>query len=161
MRTAVVCAALLMTVSTVLVFANGVMPGVSNPARAHSLYQIHCQGCHLPGGEGFPARDVPRLTGHLGYFTLLEEGRKYLVQVPGASGSPIDDEDLAEITNWMIYTFNPEAVTAHFQPYTADEVAKWRHAWQGNIVKRRQALIEALKARDDYPGEDEHNLYSE
>ena len=159
MKTAAICAALLLTGSAALVFADAVMPGVTSPARAHSLYQIHCQGCHLPGGEGFPAHDVPRLTGHLGYFTLLEDGRKYLVQVPGASGSPIDDEDLAEITNWMIYTFNPEAVTENFQPYTTEEVAKLRHAWQGDVNKRRHELIEALKSRDDYPTESDTEIH--
>lgn len=153
MRSATLYAALLLIGSAAVVSADTAMRGVSSPERAKSLYQLHCQGCHLPAGEGFPANDIPRLTDHIGYFTWLEDGRQYLVQVPGAAGSPVDDEDLAEITNWMIYTFNPDAVSDDFSPYSGEEIATLRHGWQGDVVKRRNELIEALKQLDDYPGE--------
>ncbi|UJF24223.1 cytochrome c [Suttonella sp. R2A3] len=134
------------------VFATtGTMPGVSDPARMESLYQLHCQGCHLPGGEGFPEHDVPRMTDTLGHFARLEEGRRYLIQVPGSFGAPIDNQDLAEITNWMIYTFSPNTVDETFKPFTAEEVSRLRKAYDGDILAKREELVDALKAAGNYP----------
>ena len=57
------------------VTANG-----TDPAQAD--YMLNCQGCHLPDGQGFPARNVPPLNNHLGKFLHVDGGREFLVQVP-------------------------------------------------------------------------------
>ena len=38
-------------------------------------YMMNCQGCHLPNGEGFPARNVPKVKDHMGKSHLTSEGR--------------------------------------------------------------------------------------
>ena len=48
-------------------------------------YMLNCQGCHLPDGSGFPARQVPDLRNRMGSFLSVPGGREYLVQVPGTA----------------------------------------------------------------------------
>ena len=79
----------------------------------HFDYMMNCQGCHLPQGEGFPLRDVPRVKGQLGKFLHVDGGREFLVQVPGSAQSDLNNERLAAVINWMLTTFtvqNPKPI---------------------------------------------------
>ncbi|MEX2489438.1 MAG: hypothetical protein WD356_07935, partial [Pseudomonadales bacterium] len=66
-------------------------------------YQMHCQGCHTPDGTG--AGSVPRMKGEIGVFLDSQEGREFLVRVPGSATSALDDERLAAVLNWIITEF--------------------------------------------------------
>ena len=68
-------------------------------------YMLHCQGCHLPGGIGHPGI-VPKMQGEIGAFLASAAGRAYLVQVPGAAQSSLDDAELAAVLNWMLPAFD-------------------------------------------------------
>ncbi|MEO0589804.1 MAG: hypothetical protein AAFZ11_04500 [Pseudomonadota bacterium] len=109
-------------------------------------YMLQCQGCHLPGGEGFPANDVPRLAGEMGKFLNVEGGRAYLVQVPGAASSDLSDERLAGVLNWMVHEFSPGAAPEDFKPYTASEVAHFRAQPLVETRAARAALIAKVDA---------------
>lgn len=62
-------------------------------------YMLNCQGCHLPDGSGFPARQVPDLRNRMGSFLSVPGGREYLVQVPGTAQTALPDSDLARLLN--------------------------------------------------------------
>ena len=99
----------------------------SAPANSVQVdYMLQCQGCHLPGGEGFPDKDVPRLAGEMGKLLNVEGGRAYLVQVPGAASSDLSDERLANVLNWMVQEFSPGQAPADFKPYDGAEIARLR-----------------------------------
>lgn len=118
-------------------------------APAYSVevdYMLQCQGCHLPGGEGFPANDVPRLAGEMGKFLNVEGGRAYLVQVPGAASSDLSNERLAGVLNWMVMRFSPGQVPTDFKPYTASEVAHFRAQPLVETRAARAALITKVSA---------------
>lgn len=123
---------------------NTSIAGVDSPAYAHSQYMLHCQGCHLPDGMGFPGR-IPQLTQFMGNFLQIEGGREFLVQVPGAATAPIDDETLAQVLNWMLVTFSAEQLPKGYRPYTTAEVSVLRRTPRKEVEKYREILLKKLK----------------
>lgn len=122
---------------------NSSIAGVDNAAYAHSQYMIHCQGCHLSDGMGFPGR-IPQLTHFMGNFLKIEGGREFLVQVPGSATAPIDDKTLAQVLNWMLVTFSAEQLPKNYQPYTAIEVSVLRQTPLKEVEKHRETLLKQL-----------------
>ncbi|NIR85626.1 MAG: cytochrome c [Gammaproteobacteria bacterium] len=109
-------------------------------------YSRECQGCHRADGMGAPGA-VPRLRDFVGYFTHLPEGREYLMRVPGVAGAYLDDTELAALLNWMLRTFSAEQLAPGFEPYTPDEVARYRRHPIPAVQARREALIAELQSR--------------
>ena len=97
----------------------------SEAARTHFNWQMNCQGCHHPNGEGNEARDIPPLVA-LERFQRLPEGRAFLIQVPGMSRSKLSDEELTEMANWMMQEFATPQTSEGWEPYSEDEVAELR-----------------------------------
>ncbi len=112
-------------------------------------YMLNCQGCHLPGGEGYPERGVPRLRGQMGKFLGVEGGRAYLVQVPGVALSDLPGDRLAEVLNWTLVEFSQAELPTNFVPYTADEVAELRKTPLIEVTPVREALIERIRAAEE------------
>lgn len=106
---------------------------------------LNCQGCHLPDGSGYPERNVPSLTEHMGKFLWVDGGREFLVQVPGAATSDLADDQLADVLNWMLEKFSAEQVPAGFVPYDVQEVGDLRTQPLINVSEVRAALIEKIK----------------
>jgi hypothetical protein len=105
-----------------------------------SLYQMECQGCHLSDGGG-GLDSIPALTNHVARFLDVPGGREYLLQVPGVALSPLSDEELADVLNWMLQTFGPPEPASRNAPYTVDEVARWRKQPLADVAKRRAELV--------------------
>ena len=124
-----------------LAVAAALAAATSATADPHVDYMIQCQGCHLADGAGKPDA-VPSLVGNLGRFLAVPGGREFLVRVPGSSTSPLDDDALADVLNWMIRTFDPGAAEL-FEPYTAEEVARVRKPPLADVGPLRRRLLEA------------------
>ena len=107
------------------------------------LYVMNCWGCHKPGGEGIPGT-VPRLKDTVGDFLHVPGGREYLVEVPGVAGSALSNAQVAEVLNWMLFTFSKDQVPADFKPYTEAEVAKYRPHELNNVQTVRSNLAAKL-----------------
>lgn len=103
-------------------------------------YILHCQGCHLADGEATPGK-IPPLVG-AGRFLLVEGGREFLVRVPGVSLSIIPDDELAELMNWMLYRFSAEDMPEDFEPYTAEEVGRYRQEPLVEVETVRAGLLD-------------------
>ncbi len=124
----------------------GLVAPATAPARstgndARVNYMLHCQGCHREGGIGHPGI-VPNLQGEVGRFLASPAGRRYLVQVPGVAQSSLDDAALADVLNWMLPAFDPLHVSADFERFTADEVARYRDTPIIDVSGIRRALLE-------------------
>jgi hypothetical protein len=130
--------------ATGLVLSNGVNADPVYPGDEKLLYQLYCQGCHSPGGTGHAS--VPRLKGHIGTFLQSGEGRAYLVRVPGAATSTLDDVQLAAVLNWMIIEFGDDSIPGDFQPYTASEVASLRLSPLNETAHYRNELLADIAA---------------
>ena len=111
-------------------------------------YMMNCQGCHLPDGQGFPRRNVPNLSGHLGKFLHVTGGREFLVQVPGSAQSDLDDERLTAVINWMLVTFSANELPEDFQPYTVSEVNALRRTPLVDVKSTRAVLMKRIQKAD-------------
>lgn len=96
-------------------------------------------GCHRANGAGTPPV-IPQLAGRIGYYLQVPAGRAYLVQVPGAAQSLLDDAALAAVLNWMLTEFGGESLTRGFDPYTAEEVGRYRTDRPSDLSELRRRL---------------------
>ncbi len=126
-----------------LLFFHGATTG-ANEILARQNYILNCQGCHLPDGSGSEG-NVPKMNDFAGYFLHVPGGREFLVQVPGAAGAPISDQELADVMNWMLLNFSKSELPEPFVPYSAEEIGKLRKEPLLDIHHRREELLARIK----------------
>ena len=107
-------------------------------------YARNCQGCH--GHKGVSVPEVPALKDRVGYFVHTEEGRRYIVQVPGVATNVLDDKRLAAVLNWMLRTYSAGQLPTDFRPYTADEVGALRKHPLKQTIPVRESVVQGLLA---------------
>jgi mono/diheme cytochrome c family protein len=103
---------------------------------------LQCMGCHTPDGSGEQGR-VPSIKDTLAPFAVTPAGRRFLIQVPGASQSTLSDAELAELLNWMIQNLSVAKPT-HFTQFTTAEVASYRRTPLVDVQGTRQRLLRTL-----------------
>ena len=119
-----------------------------NDARAQFNYQMFCQGCHTPDGTG--AVTVPRMKDQVGHFLETDRGREYLVRVPGSATSALNNDELAEVLNWILREFAGESLAPDYRAYTAEEVGRMRQVPLNEVeAYRAQLLVEIARAKTE------------
>ena len=108
------------------------------PAQAN--YMLNCMGCHLPDGSG-AAGKVPSVRESLVRLSMSSAGRRYLVQVPGSSQSPLSNRELAQVLSWMVRNLSAQALPPDFTDFTAAEVARYRRSPLVNVRETRARLL--------------------
>lgn len=108
--------------------------------RAAVNYMLHCQGCHLPGAAGVEGK-VPAMKDFVGWFLHSEEGREFVIRVPGVSQSALDDNELAELVNWILLTNSKQQLPDDFRPFSAAEVGRLRSAPEPDPQKTRVRIL--------------------
>ena len=117
-------------------------------------YILYCQGCHGDQAQGVPGK-VPPLAGSLALFMRSADGRDYLLRVPGAANSALDDAQLTAVLNWLAESFPPAGVTTpRPEPFTVAELAKTRRSPLANVKERRREVVRALAASGPAPPAD-------
>ena len=119
----------------------GAPPFVPTPP-AEANYMLNCMGCHLPDGSGANGK-VPSLRESLPLLSISSPGRRYLVQVPGSSQSPLSNLELAQVLNWMVRNLSAQQVPAGFAEFTASEVAGYRGSTLVSVRDNRARLLAA------------------
>ena len=109
-------------------------------ASPRSDYMIHCMGCHTMNGQGMPP-EVPAFDSLLGKIVSNPEGRAYLAQVPGASQSPLDDEQLASVLTCVLREFSGDSLPDDFQDISAQEVSRVRPVTLADPASVREKLL--------------------
>jgi len=109
-------------------------------ADPSSDYLLYCRGCHLANGKGVPP-DVPTLHDELGRLIATPEGREYIIRVPGVSQTPMNNERLAAVLNWVMAEFNTSTLPDNFKPYSDREVGKARYKVLVNPVAYRATIV--------------------
>ena len=96
------------------------------PTRsAQTMWMLNCQGCHRADGGGTGSQ-VPAMPGVVARFLSVPGGREYLIRVPGVATSPLTDDSLAVLVNWMLVKFDQENIPEDFTPYIPEEVSSLR-----------------------------------
>lgn len=100
--------------------------GMTDPALARSDYIEQCGGCHGVTGSSAPAQ-VPELRGRVGYFLCTPETRAYILRLPNVAHSRIrDNQQLADLMNYVVYVLGKDSVPQGRTPFTGAEVARER-----------------------------------
>jgi hypothetical protein len=139
-RSAVCAAVLAAACAPSALPAAGVAEAVVVTPPVQANYMLNCMGCHLADGSG-AAGKVPSVRDSLVILSGSSAGRRYLVQVPGASQSPLSDLELAQVLNWMVRNLSARPVPTDFAEFTAGEVAAYRGLPLVNVRERRAQLL--------------------
>ncbi len=116
--------------------------GVESEPRARMNWMLHCQGCHQADARGSPAAKTPAMAGEVARFLSVEGGRDYLTRVPGVANAGLPDDQLAELLNWTLATFDAPHVPEAFNPFTASDMAAGRRApLVSDAPRLRETLI--------------------
>ena len=139
--------------------------GIASAASGSDIFNSNCVICHQANAKGVPGM-YPPLTDSIGSYVAIPEGRAYLVHVVsfGLTGAisvhgqtyngvmqpwpKFKDEDVAQVLNYVLTTFDAKLVGKDFTPLDADEVKKYRtmNTALGDVHKERKALMKALAA---------------
>jgi cytochrome c553 len=114
-----------------------------DPVATRLNYMLNCQGCHAADGRGL--NDIPAMADFVGTFLKVEGGRAYLVRVPGSANSPLSDQALADVLNWILLTMSPEQLPQPFMLYDAEEIASFRQQPLTDAAATRARLLAKLK----------------
>lgn len=127
--------------------ASAEAPGVQNEARAKMNWMLNCQGCHQPDASG-SANGAPSMANEVARFLSVDGGREYLTRVPGVANAGLADDQLAELLNWTLSTFDKDHLPAAFAPFTQEEMAAGRAR---PLVSEAAVMRAAL--REKFPAE--------
>jgi len=103
-------------------------------------YMLNCMGCHLADGSGATGK-VPSIRDTLVAFAQLEQGRRYLVQVPGTAQSSLSNAEVAELLNWMMRNLSAVSTPVGLTDFTAAEVASDRSIRLSDAAGMRAKLL--------------------
>lgn len=109
-------------------------------ADPHTDYLLYCRGCHLHTGDPVPDANIPSLH-ELAPLLSTQEGRDYLIRVPGVSQSGMSDKQLAAVLNWVITEFNSTSIPEDFTRFTTEEVDRVRDKILINPLKAREEIL--------------------
>lgn len=113
--------------------------------RSEFNYKMFCRGCHSPDGSG--RNSVPVMKNYVGHFLKSQAGRDYLVQVPGSANAALDNEQLAQVLNWIVINIGGASRPKNFVPYSAEEVGRLRQNPLFEVVEHRQRLVVKIEAQ--------------
>ena len=113
-------------------------------------YTLNCMGCHGTRAQGVPGK-VPPLANALSRFMRTPEGRNYVLRVPGAANSALSDTQLAAVLNWLAVTYDSNAATGQFAPFTSQEVSRLRHEPLVSVLATRSAVVRNLATTGPAP----------
>lgn len=114
---------------------------------AYKDYMLQCAGCHRYDGKGVTQQGVPSFRNSIGLLASLPAGRDYMIRVPGAAQSQLNNADLAKVLNWAVMTYSPDEAGPDFKPFTASEVGAARPYRFDDVARQRKALDAALKEK--------------
>jgi mono/diheme cytochrome c family protein len=132
-------------------------------AGGSDIFNTNCIVCHQADAKGVVGM-YPPLADSIGSYVAVPAGRVYLVHVVsfGMTG-PISvhdqtynglmqpwprftDDEIAQVLNYVLTSFNAKLLPKDFAPLTSDEVARCRasNGVLGSVHKEREALMKIL-----------------
>ncbi len=113
---------------------------------ARANYILRCTGCHGLEGAGSEVGGIPDFRGYVGAFSRTEDGRAYLMHVPGVINSSLTNAEIAAVMNYVMQTFGGGSVPADFKPFTTEEVDALRTQPVEDVVVYRREVVKALSS---------------
>ena len=130
-----------LTLLPALLFA---APGFAQDKTPHTNYVLRCAGCHGMGGAGAPSAGIFDFNGMVGAFAGIDEGRTYLMHVPGVSGSGLSDAEIAAVMNYVMETWAGDSLpAAKWSPFSRPWASK-RPTTPGPDRRARKSAVAGL-----------------
>lgn len=107
-------------------------------------YMLRCAGCHLVDGAGSPSVGIPDLRGNVGLFLHSEDGRQFLIKVPGVAHAHLTDKQIVDVVHWMLKNFSADDIPPEFTEYTVQEVHEYRSHQPGDVMGMRKKVVSEL-----------------
>ncbi|MGQ9364697.1 c-type cytochrome [Azospirillum sp. ST 5-10] len=130
-------------------------PAVAGELKPRTNYILRCTGCHGMDGAGSAIGGIPDFRGMVGAFAGDDEGRTYLLHVPGVIGASLSDAEIAGVLNYIMENWAGASLPADFRPFTAAEVTDRRARPVADVVVLRRRIVARLGesgiATADYP----------
>ncbi|MFN3457183.1 MAG: cytochrome C [Novosphingobium sp.] len=137
------------------------LAAIGDPELAKADYVEHCAGCHGVQGLSAPAR-LPELRGRVGYMMCTADTRAYLLRLPNIAKSRIsDNQQLADMLNFMVFGLGGTSVLPGTKPFTAAEVGYERQfaLTSASLVRERKRHVETAIGKCGAPASF-RNFYS-
>jgi mono/diheme cytochrome c family protein len=107
---------------------------------AEYLFRLHCSGCHGLDGAGSKIGRIPPFPGIVGRFAANNEGRLYLVHVPGVANAALPDAQTASVLNYVLHKWNEGSAPADQQDFTVEEVHRLRDIHVDDVASLRTSI---------------------
>ena len=124
---------------------------LASPALAQEAgranFILRCAGCHAMDGSGSEPGGIPDFRNYVGAFALTEDGRRYLMHVPGVVSASLTDEQIADVMNYVRETWGGTSLPADYQAFTGAEVTTLRAETVGDVVAYRRKVAADLMAQ--------------
>ncbi|WP_413205116.1 c-type cytochrome [Rhodospirillum sp. A1_3_36] len=104
-------------------------------------YLLRCSGCHGQDGTGLVKAGIPPFPNFVAPLIADDEGRTYVMHVPGVVASGLTDSEIASVMNYVSDTWGTGDKAAHF---TVEEVTERRARPVPDIVTYRRAIVKRL-----------------
>lgn len=129
------------------------LAAIGDAELAKADYVEHCAGCHGVQGLSAPAK-LPELRGRVGYMMCTADTRAYLLRLPNIAKSRIsDNQQLADMLNFMVFGLGGTSVLPGTKPFTAAEVGYERRfaLTSASLVRERKRHVETAIAKCGAP----------
>lgn len=121
-------------------------PASAGELQPRTNYILRCTGCHGMDGAGSPVGGIPDFRNYVGAFAGDDEGRTYILHVPGVIGASLTDNEIAGVINFIMATWAGSSLPAGHTPFTAAEVTERRARPVEDVVVFRRAIVARLSA---------------
>lgn len=134
--------------AAVLALAAGLATGTAaaGELQPRTNYILRCTGCHGMDGAGSPVGGIPDFRNYVGAFAGDDEGRTYILHVPGVIGASLTDNEIAGVLNFIMATWAGTSLPAGYTPFTAAEVTERRARRVDDVVAFRRTIVARLSA---------------
>lgn len=124
------------------------LPGAAmsgTTSRSASVnFVLHCSGCHALDGTGNGQGDIPDFRNSVGAFARDDDGRTYLVHVPGVVNSGLSSAEIAAVMNFVLMKWGDSSRDGAVSPFTVEEVTKRLAMPVPDIVGLRRQIVSRL-----------------
>jgi hypothetical protein len=110
-------------------------------------YVLRCAGCHGMDGSGHESAGVPDFRDYVGAFALDEDGRTYLLHVPGIVNASLSDREICAVINYVMDNWGGTSLRPGFTRFTPREVAVLQARPVTDVVRLRRQIVDRLHAR--------------
>jgi len=120
--------------------------------RPQAQFVEFCGGCHGFNGVSVP-KSVPTLKGRIGYFLCTDNSRAYLGRLPNVALSSINNHDLAEVLNFVVFGMGEGSAPKGAKPFTEEEIKQLRQEPLNKVALSvyRERIVDDLIANCGAP----------